>query len=170
MKKVEILAKEFSNYDSSLSLMFDDSQLQTKTTPKHELKVGDRVIAHYPPYYGGGSAGIFFTASVTSVDAENGTADVAYSDGDTATNMSAHEMYFARDASDYIIYMEGGEIVESANEKPLEMMTPAELEVIKEAKAAKVQAEKEAKTRKLEMEVAKAARERKKKRGGRRKK
>ena len=65
---------------------------------------------------------------------------------------------------------EGGEIVESANEKPLEMMTPAELEVIKEAKAAKVQAEKEAKTRKLEMEVAKAARERKKKRGGRRKK
>jgi len=65
---------------------------------------------------------------------------------------------------------EGGEIVESATEKPLEMMTPAELEVIKEAKAAKVQAEKEAKTRKLEMEVAKAARERKKKRGGRRKK
>ena len=63
----------------------------------------------------------------------------------------------------------GGEVVESSEVKPKELMTPEEIKKVKEEKDSKVQAEKDAKNRKIEMEVAKAARERAKKRKGRRK-
>ena len=59
---------------------------------------------------------------------------------------------------------EGGEIMEKLTEKPTEMMTEVEINAIAEEQASKIQAEKDAKKRKIEMEVAKAARERAKKR------
>merc|ERR1711998_475680 len=73
---------------------FPEPPCPIKSGGTHKLRVGDKVVAKYPPYRGKGD-NPFFAATVDAIDKSQGTASMKYDDGDYSKGVRANEIRYA---------------------------------------------------------------------------
>merc|ERR1711934_129981 len=84
----------FSGDKSNCDDPFPEPPCPIKSGGTHKLRVGDKVVAKYPPYRGKGD-NPFFAATVDAIDKSQGTASMKYDDGDNSKGVRANEIRYA---------------------------------------------------------------------------